>query len=457
MSGLFYRQIAVLLVSSAAGLYAWKEIPGTEYDRKVFTTVARGFHNPPLFVSGEGSHSAPWQLRVLSVDSKSDPRQAPLVVSLGDDPDGFFQSSPPAPIDLAVIFSNFHRLGAKKAASSAVLAWESADATGLAALEKSLARFDSLVMAAPLSRAAVLSPLLPAFRRASIPVTDVVGDISALPIVNRCPIPDIVLGGEKALAGFSVLESEPATSYPPLLARWDERVILSFSLLTVLQRLGLPPEGVKVRLGESICLSSAGPVVPIDRYGRLGIQLRPHPAYAEISAESLIDGGDDLFPKEAPEPVILRDDRSGNDAPTRQFSQDLAPGIAAIASEAGLGEVRNFQRQPKEWELGLVAATVLVLAGVGRASSFTQNTSALSLAGLAVGGQWIGLGFMSLWLPGLPILAAVLATLLVRVLIGGFFGPPPEPKVVEPSPPLQTLTWKKYPPNPTSLANHGPH
>jgi len=209
----FHRRLRLLLVSAAA-LVVWIVAPGTGLDRAAFTTVARSLVNPPLFVSGNGTRADPWKLRAFSPDSKSDRRNAPVIVALEDDPEGFFQSSPPAPIDLAVIFTNFHRLGAKKAAAAAVLAWETPDPIGLAALEKSLARFDSLVMAAPLSRGAVASAMPRAFRRASIPLSAVRGDTSSLPVVNRVPIPGVILGGQNALAGFSVLEAEAADRFP---------------------------------------------------------------------------------------------------------------------------------------------------------------------------------------------------------------------------------------------------
>ena len=134
----FHRRFWVLLVSAAAGFGVWKAVPGTDFDRSAFTAVARGFANPPLLVAGQGTQAAPWTLRTFSAESKVDPQQAALIVSLGDDLDGVFQARPPAPIDFAVIFSNFKRLGAKKAASALLLAWETPDPVGLAALEKSL-------------------------------------------------------------------------------------------------------------------------------------------------------------------------------------------------------------------------------------------------------------------------------------------------------------------------------
>ena len=417
MTGTFHRRLWVLLVSAAAAFGVWKTAPGTDLDRTAFAAVASGFANPPLFVSGQGTHAAPWTLRVFSSESKTDGRQAPVIVSLGDDLEGFFQSSPPAPVDLAVVFTNFQRLGAKKAATAAVLAWETPDPIGLAALEKSLDRFESLVMAAPLSRGAVASPMPPAFRRASIPLAAIHGESSVLPVVNRVPLPGVILGGETTVAGFSVLESESPARFFPLMARWEDRVVFAFPLLTVLQRLNLPPDGVEVRLGEYLKLGPAGPIVPIDEFGRLAVPLKPISAYAEISAEALIDGGGDLFPKQAPDPVILRDDRSAAEPATRAFSRNLSAIIAAIASDEGLDHAREYPRLARDWEIGILSLVVVLLTVFCGVSVFARHLGALVLAGACLAAQWIALGIASVWLPGMPVLAAILAALVVAKLI----------------------------------------
>ena len=388
-------------------------------DRAVFSTVASGSSNGALFISGKGNHQDPWKLRTFSTDRKADKRQAPVIVALGDDLKGFFQSSPPAPIDLAVIFTNFQRLGAKKAASAAVFAWEKPDPIGLAALEKSLTQFDSLVMAAPLSRGVVSSQMPAAFRRTSLAIEKIRGDASALPLVNRLPIQGIILGGETTLAGFSALESEPPSRFIPLLARWEDRVVFSFSLLTVFQRLDLPLDGVEVRLGEFLKLGPAGPIVPIDEAGRLALPLKPLSPYAEISAEALIDGGDDLFPKQAPDPVILRDDQTAAEPATLEFSRNLSAVIAAIASNQGLSEAQEFRRLSQDWELGILAAVISLLILLAGASDFARQIGVLALAGAAVAAQWIGFGVASVWLPGVPMLVAILAAAVVLKLVSG--------------------------------------
>lgn len=419
-------------------------------DRTAFSSLAASAANGSLFISGNGTHADAWKLRTFSPTARTDQQQAPVIVSLDDDLHGFFQSSPPAPIDMAVIFSNFHRLGAKKAAAAAVLAWEKPDPIGLAALEKSLSRFESLVMAAPLSRGVVATPMPPAFRRTSIEAKDVRGDVSSLPLVNRLPIPGIILGGETALAGFSMLESEVASRSLPLMARWEDRIVFSFSLLTVLQRLDLPLDGVEIRLGEFLKLGPAGPIVPVDEFGRFKMPNKAIPGYAEISAEALIDGGDDLFPKQAPDPVILRDDQSAAEPATREFSKNLSAVIASITSNGGLSDAHEYPRLAEKWEIALLSLVVLALTALAGAADFTRFLGVALMVGGCVAAQWIAFGTASVWLPGLPMGAAVLGAagmfLLPRKVAPEIAVTPPVVVVVpEPvvEPPARKVVAKK--------------
>lgn len=406
MTGRLQRRFKVWLAAAATATVAWFWLPGTALDRAAFSAVARGFANPPFFISGNGSHAGPWKLRTFVSHAKPDSRQSPVIVSLGDDPEGVFQSSPPSPIDLAVILANFQRLGAKRAATAAVLAWDAPDPIGLTALDKAISRFDSLVMAAPLSRGAVPESIPPAFRRASIPMENIRGDASSLPVVNRIPIPGIILGKDNTLAGFQLLESEPATDFPPLLARWEDRIVFSFSLLTVLQGLELPLDGIEIHPGQFVKLSPDGPILPIDKYGRLTIPLKPLAPGAEVPAEALIDGGEDLFPKQAPAPVILSDLRSAAEPATRAYSRKLPALIAAITS-AGLAPEHEFRRLAKGWEISLLLLVCLALAACTRLADFPRNTAFLTIAAFCITTQFVAAGTAMIWLPGLSALAAL--------------------------------------------------
>jgi hypothetical protein len=406
VTGTLQRRFKVWLAAAATAMAAWFWLPGSALDRTAFSAVARGFANPPFFISGNGSHASPWKLRTFVSQAKPDSRQSPVIVSLGDDPEGVFQTLPPSPIDLAVILTNFQRLGANKAATAAVLAWDAPDPIGLTALDKAISRFDSLVMAAPLSRGAVPELMPPAFRRASVPLANIHGDTSSLPVVNRIPIPGIILGKENALAGFQVLESEPATDFPPLLARWEDRIVFSFPLLSVLQGMELPLDGIEIHPGEFVKLSANGPFLPIDPYGRLTIPLKPLAPGAEIPAEALIDGGDELFPKQAPGSVVLRDLRSAAEPATRAFSESLPALIAAITS-AGLAPEHEFRRLSKGWEISSLLLVCLALAACARLPDFPRNIAFLTLAAFGITAQYIAAGSAMIWLPGLAALAAL--------------------------------------------------
>ncbi len=379
----------------------------------------------------------------MSATAKPDQRQAPVIVSLGDDLEQYFQTSPPSPIDLAVIFSNFHRLGAKKAATAAVLAWEAPDPIGLVALERALGAFDSLVMAAPLSRAVVSSPLPAPFRRASLPLTAVAGDYSILPVVNRIPLPGVILGGENSLAGFSVLESEPITAAPPLLARWGDRVVFSFTLLTVFQRSNIPLDEVEIQLGEYIKLSPTGPIVPINQSGRLNMPVKALAPYKEISAEALIDGGDGLFPKDAPDPVILRDDQSNSEPATQAFSKNLSAMVAAMASNEAYSQTNEYPRLSPEWEIGLLGLTLILLFLILRLVNFGHRAGLLALSGLVLTAQFLCVGIASVWLPGIPALAAIFAVFCVSSLF--------IPRQINVAPPIATEPPAPPPPVPLSI------
>lgn len=404
-------------------------MPGSSLDRTAFTTVIRGFSNPPWFISGHGSHASPWRLKVFSSVSKADPSQAPLIVSLGDDPDGFFQSSPPAPIDLAVVLTNIKRLERKHVASGVVLAWEAPDPIGLAALEKAMGGFESMVVTAPLSRGAVSSAMPPAFRRASIPIDQVLGDTTLLPRVNRIPLPGVVLGGENVSAGFSILESETPQSLSPLIAKWEDRIVFSFPLLAVLQRLNCPVSQIEISVGKFLKLGTTGRIIPIDAYGRLTLPMKKSDASTEISAEAVVDGDGNLFPKTTPDPIILRDDRTAAEPAARNFSATLSATISALASDHGLASESTYPRLAWIWE-ALVLFTVILILGF-------VPYRLLSLSGLLVSGiclalPWILLGTASVWLPLPVMLATGFTVIMARVLICPKTAPPPSVLVEKP-------------------------
>jgi hypothetical protein len=407
--GFSYRSWAaavVILVTLVSGGVT----PGSKLDRMVFQWMAGVVHDSPVWVDGFGSRDTPWSLRVPTNEDVDVSVHGPALVWVGDDPEGVFQSSPPSPVDYAVMFSNMKRLDVRHAACAVVLAWDAPDAIGLMALESALGQFDSMVMAAPVTRGAVAQPMPQAYRRASLPITVVTGDVNQMPVVNRIPIPDVVLGAERTWAGFSAVESEPDGGYPFLCARWDDRVVFSFAMCAVARRLGVSWESVEIRLGEFIRMGRKGPIIPIDDRGRMKVSPKELAAVWEKPAEGLIDATKGWLPSHVPEPVILADRRGLADAEVRRFSSHLAGSVASIAGEAGLSARQSYARLPGVVEWLLVEAVAFGLAALFWLPRSQASMSLALFLILAAGIQLLGFSLGALWAPGASVLAPLLVS-----------------------------------------------
>jgi hypothetical protein len=295
-------------------------------------------------------------------------------------------------------------------------------------------------------------------------VTNLHGDLTLLPVVNRIPLPGVILGGGNTVAGFQSLESEQTAKFPPLLARWEDRVVFAFPLLAVMHQLGHPLDEMEIRLGEFMKLSPQGPTVPIDRYGRLAIPLTATSPRAEVPAEALIDGDESLFPKSPAGPIILRDDSSASEPATRRFSKSLPAMISAIGSDAGITSARAYHRPGLGWEVGWILAAALSPFMLGGLSSFPKNIAYLLLVGATLVAQVIAAGSAWIWLPGIPVLVAlIMARILQKTEVMPeshaqpvqISTPPTEPPpvstpvTVAPSPPVPPKA-KKTPPKSTT-------
>jgi hypothetical protein len=438
VAGPFHRRFRIALAAGAVSLAAWAWIPGTSLDRAAFNTVCRAFTNPPYFISGGGSHASPWSLRGFTTGKRVDPEKAPVVISLGDDPNNIFQASPQSPLDLAVVLSNFQRHGVKRPAIAAVLAWDNPDVMSLSSLEAKLGSFESITMAAPLARGAV-PELIPApFRRASISSEKVAGDITALPIVNRLSVSGAILGGENCAAGFQSIDSEKPGGPPALLARWEDRVVFAFPLVAAMQYLTIAPDELEVKLGEWVKLGKNGPTVPIDKFGRLTSPMPRVEPRTTIKAEDLIDAAPGILPDSERAMVVLRDDHSAADSATKSFSNLLTPMLSAITFDGGLGDPVAFRRPPASKEWMFLGVNLLLLAWISGRSRFQQTVGFLTISGLVLIAQWLGAGAANCWLPGIAALGGTLAAGLfarfLPVAAPVVSAPEPPPPVAEPPP-----------------------
>lgn len=289
-------------------------------------------------------------------------RLEPLdLLDVGDDPRQVFEASPPSAGDYAVILAQLQRHGHGQVALSAPLAWDELDPVASAALEAQLAAFHPALTAAALSRGISARPLPAALARAAVPLTSIRGETRLLPEVNRTTQPNILLGEQATLAGFSVLDSEDPPNFtgdtnqpgPPLLARWGDQAVLALPLLVVATRAGITPAQLSIELGGHIRLGPDGPVIPIDEFGRLAAAPAGVPAgrpalAAEALIEALVAEPDNAQPL-APvhPPVVVRDTRSTLAGNERALTEHFSTLVARMEACPRPGAPIEFHRPPR--------------------------------------------------------------------------------------------------------------
>ncbi len=407
------RRLKIFFTCEAVALLVWLLIPGTAIDRAFFSLTAKTFTKTEHFISGEGTNEKPFALHTLRDSPPDITSKLPVDVVIGDDPEKVFQSSPPSPLDFAVILKNLRRMGRDSVAIGMPLSWADPDVISLTALDQQLDAFPSAITSAPLSRSPVPTAIPPAFRRASVPLFAITGDTSLLPVVNRIPIPDVVLGNKTSLAGFSTLESEETTGAPYLLARWDDRAVLSFHLLSALSRYKVPPLAITVRLGERISLGPDGPFIPIDEFGRLSFQPPELPASKlfPIRAEALIDAGDDFLRTIPAAPVLIRNGLSTADPAAIRYAESLVPTVALLSDPEGTSQSRLFHRPPWYVELLLIASLLSLLYGIENYPFLRGKRPLAVLAVVLLILHFILVPLTSTWIPSIPLLACTLTAI----------------------------------------------
>lgn len=396
------------IVTALAAIVMWLLIPGSRMDRAAAQWLARGFGKGSVIISGSGIAADPWKLRSNPAVDVSELQ--PTTVALMDDLEGIFQSSPHSPIDLAVIFKNLRDLGTRQLACSVLLAWEDPDPISLTAMESALLEFDSVVLAIPVTRGAIMNAMPPDLRRASLPTQQLGGDSSLLPTVNRASVPTLIHGGENAMAGFEVIDSEPSAQHIHLMARWDERVIFSFPVLAALQHLGLKPEDLIIELGSHLQLGKAGPAIPIDEFGRLAIDKAAVMPETDMQAKELIDaraGDEGLAPLEQ---VTLCDLRSHADIDTRDFNRMIPYSMAVLMRGQSRATEMTMARLNSACELPILLALALLMS----LATLLDRRAIGSITLIAIGALALSVWFgfrAGIWPPAFEAFLVIMAAL----------------------------------------------
>jgi hypothetical protein len=429
------RRKKSILVSAAVALSAWWAFPAAGIDRTLFYLTTKPIAISEDFISGRGTKNQPFTfhsfrgfIRVLS-------KSAPLDIAFSDESATYFESSPPSATDMAGILKSLRQLGRESVAIGMPMVWDDPSVLYLTALDQQLDSFSRVITSAPLSRRPETSPIPSAFRRASIPLSGIKGNSQLLPIVNYVPIPDVVLGNTNSLAGFTTLESEGATDHPYLLARWDDRVVLSFHLLAALDHFHVAPSEISVQLGKCITLGSDGPLIAIDEFGRLRVKppLYYSSLYPPVPAENLILAPDDFLAESHSRSTLIRSSISSTDPTAAAYSESLVASIAILSYPEGTIYSRRFPRLPWYADLLLIASVLSLLYGFGNYPFLSGKLPLIILAGILFILHFVLVDATSTWLPTFPLLACTLAAIPFAAAIR-----PPEPEAPPVAKPIPT-------------------
>lgn len=215
------------------------------------------------------------------------------MLEITDDPDQVYESTPPSPLDYAVMLHTLKEKGAENIILTTRMSWDGDSGLSADALSIKLSAFNRATIALPLTRGSTAQELPNILRQSVIPFSNIRGNIRLIPVVNQVALPAVLAGNKNVYAGFSKIESTPESSdFLPMICHWEnEGLIPSLELLALMNAHSVTPAEVLVRSGRHIRLGIEGPVVPINSYGEILLpEMRPHQLHKipTIKAEDLI-------------------------------------------------------------------------------------------------------------------------------------------------------------------------
>ena len=403
-----FTNAAVLLGVGLFALGGTALIPPLRWVERQLVKVLAGAVDPAeRIIDGRGSHEAPWTRRSATPPEATPP---PRFLTIDDDPDQWFSSSPLSPVDHALIFARLREAGHGVLGVGHLMSWEAAEPLAMEALRKQLDRFDAAVLALPLARGAGGEPVPAPLLRMSLAESAVKGDASSFPRVNRLAVPNAELGGSRTLAGFSLLENEadPGDGGRHLVARWDDRILFAFPLAVEVAALGLDPAAVTIEAGKEIRLGKGGPVFPIDAFGRT--PAAAYPVSIDIPAMRLISEKNPV--PAAGGVLVTRDVRSELPAAEKAWSDGLAGIVQALRAATRFERATELKRPDPLLELALVAGLAFFATWATRLERpLWRIVATLAVVGLGAELLHLFAARRDAWLPPLAMLSPGLVAL----------------------------------------------
>jgi len=332
-----------------------------------------------------------------------------LICSIDDDPDGTNAYGVYDPTDLAVTVSNLVRLDVKHLFLGTHLYWPDLSKTENNTLSSQLELLDSCILSTPLRRSAESSEMPDYLRQSSLSKEDVQGRVQLLPVVNNLSLAPTIDIPENCKVGFSQLESEAESVNIPLLAVWDDRIILSSLLLERMHQLGAELGNLEIIIGKHIKLGKTGNLIPIDEFGyftsdKVTDKVEADIISAEITSvkKSPVDSNLGVLTASG----VKADSYRAIENPIEQLNQ--------LGYTPYIEDQVKYQRVPWWTELLLVIVVGVLLCLLAGSSTITYWICTVFLVATVYIGSAVLHAKTLLFIPILYILVALLVCLLVR-------------------------------------------
>lgn len=303
-----------------------------------------------------------------------------VVCEIDDDPEQVNAFGLYHPADLAITLSNLKEQGVKRLFISTHLHWPELEIEETNTLATAMRAMDSVVITAPLRRNLHASPIPLSFLNASLPLSEIEGDVELLPVINALAVPPSVQFPENTYAGFSKLESEHEHDSIPLIACWEDRVVFSSTLLALMQHCRITPEELQVKPGAWIRIGNSGNIIPIDAFGHF----TPDPAFIEKPAprqiSSALSGEASIIGATQNEAIL-----TASGTQTSQFEAIGQPylKLSQLAFTPRVSRAITIKRIPLGLECILIADVALLCAWLLAYRAWRRNT-AFAIALLAI-------------------------------------------------------------------------
>ncbi len=398
------RALVLLLVAACATIAGVFEKSGEFTIFRAMTSV---------FYPQHGWHTFGDDRDVLFTMAKLRQRSSPrenVLLEFNDDPERYFSNVPAEPIDYAVVLQNVSQSKPKAVMIGANLTWEKTNEYAVTALDAAAAKIPQMIFSAVVHRSPQGEEMPSSMMKSSLPLVQLRGDASTLPVVNRLAFANAYCGTGEAWCGFSLLEGiKPQGEGFPLMARWGERVIFSSTFLFFLAEMNQALADLEIEIGKSIRCSVDGTMILIDEFGQMKITGKRGKTNTTIMAHEFIDKNKSLdqFGSAKVESVMMMDYCQRQSDEIFQAQARMAMGIEAMRETKVLGGRMNFRRVPEHLAWLFTGSFALIMAACGKRSQ-------RCVAALVTSGLWIlGICIFGFWVPYLPLLSAAMVSVFL--------------------------------------------